>query len=37
MPTQTILVVSAVTTMFVSFAVLLAWGDYYTRGFPKDR
>ena len=31
MPFDTVLVVIAVTMMFVTFAVVLAWGDRQTR------
>lgn len=35
MPTQAIIVVSAITVMFVIFAAVLAWTDHYAHGYPK--
>jgi hypothetical protein len=32
MPMDTIIVISAITTAFVVFAVVLLWADFQTRG-----
>jgi hypothetical protein len=37
MPLDTILVVIAVTMMFVTFAVVLGWGERQTRGSEPRR
>jgi hypothetical protein len=31
MPTETAIIVAGIVLMFSSFAVALAWADYYTR------
>jgi hypothetical protein len=31
MPTETAVIIAGIVLMFVTFAVALAWADYYTR------
>jgi len=33
MPTDTIMVVAGIVTMFAAFAIALAWGSFHTRNF----
>ena len=33
MPTESIIVVSAILAVFTTFAVMLAWVDHYARGY----
>jgi hypothetical protein len=40
MPTETAIIIAAITLIFVTFAATLAWADFYTRDFrapnPQD-
>jgi hypothetical protein len=35
MPTETVLVITAITAAFVIYAAVLAWADFYTNRRPK--
>jgi hypothetical protein len=37
MPTETIVMIAIVVTIFVVFASVLAWGDAQTRSLPRRR
>ena len=36
MPVGSIVILSAIISAFTLFGVVLAWGDFYTRGIRKD-
>ena len=35
MTTQNILVLVGIVSMFATFIVVVAWADFYSRGYPK--
>ena len=35
MTTQTILVLIGIVSVFATFGVIVAWADFYSRGYPK--
>lgn len=35
MTTQTILVLAGIVSAFAIFGVIVAWADFYSRGYPK--
>jgi uncharacterized membrane protein YozB (DUF420 family) len=35
MPRETAIIIAAICVPFVVFALVLAWGDYWTRGKDK--
>jgi hypothetical protein len=37
MTTTSILILSVITSAFLLFGGVLAWGDFYSRGRPDDR
>ena len=35
MTTQNILVLAGIVSVFATFGIVVAWADFYSRGYPK--